>query len=206
MPSVSKRVFFGDLKFDVCEEVYEPAEDSFLFAENLFVNAGERVLDVGTGTGVLGIVAAGKASEVLAVDVNPYAVQCAKWNASLNKVRDRMAFARADLFSALKEVAQFDVILFNAPYLPSAPSEMDTWMGRAWAGGVSGRQVIDRFIVEAPQHLTRKGRVLMMQSTLAGVEETQRRFADCGLLAEVMAEQKLPFFEVLTLLKAVFKS
>jgi release factor glutamine methyltransferase len=206
MPSVTKRVYFSDLKFDVCEEVYEPAEDSFLFAKNLSVNAGERVLDVGTGTGVLGIVAAEKAGEVLAVDVNPYAVRCAKWNASLNNVRERMAFARADLFDALRETTQFDVVLFNAPYLPSEASEMNTWLGRAWAGGVNGRQVIDRFIVEAPTHLSRKGRVFLMQSTLAGVEETQQRFAERGMVAQVVAEQRLPFFEVLTLLKAVFRT
>jgi release factor glutamine methyltransferase len=205
MPSVTKRTFFGDLKFDVCEEVYEPAEDSFLFAENFSVNAGERVLDVGTGTGVLGIVAARKGCEVLAVDVNPYAVRCAKWNASLNNVRE-MAFARADLFDALRETTQFDVVLFNAPYLPSETSEMNTWLGRAWAGGVNGRQVIDRFIIEAPKHLARKGRVFLMQSTLAGVEETKHRFADRGMVAQVVAEQKLPFFEVLTLLKAVFRT
>ena len=83
MHSGSKRVFFGDYVFLVDENVYEPAEDSFLFAENLDVKEGERVLDVGTGCGILGIIAAKKAGEVVAVDVNPYAVRCAKENARL---------------------------------------------------------------------------------------------------------------------------
>ena len=41
MPYPTKRTRFGDLVFDVYEDVYEPAEDSFLFAENLDVQAGD---------------------------------------------------------------------------------------------------------------------------------------------------------------------
>ncbi len=49
---------------------------------------------------------------------------------------------------------------------------------RAWAGGVNGRQVIDRFISQAPLHLNAYGRILLMQSTLADVEETIRKFEE----------------------------
>lgn len=79
-----KRVYFGDYVFDVWENVYEPAEDSFLFAENLNLQGAETVLDVGTGCGILGILAAEKARVVLSVDLNPYAIRCAKKNAKLN--------------------------------------------------------------------------------------------------------------------------
>ncbi|MBS7632858.1 methyltransferase, partial [Candidatus Bathyarchaeota archaeon] len=63
---MGKRVLFGDFVFFVDENVYEPAEDSFLFAEKLAVGEGSRVLDMGTGCGILGVVAAGKAGEVVA--------------------------------------------------------------------------------------------------------------------------------------------
>ena len=92
-----KRAWFRDLRFDITEEVFEPSEDSFLFAENLDVHEGDEVLDLGTGCGILGIVAAEKAKSVLAVDINPYAISCAKQNAALNNVRDKMAFLRGDL-------------------------------------------------------------------------------------------------------------
>ena len=49
MQSPIKRVHFGKFVFDICENVYEPAEDSFLFAENLDIKKGAAVLDVGTG-------------------------------------------------------------------------------------------------------------------------------------------------------------
>jgi len=202
MHSASKKVFFGDFGFFVWEDVYEPAEDSFLFAENLVVGEGDFVLDVGAGCGILGIVAAEKARKVVAVDVNPFAVRCARENAKLNCVADKMFFVQGDLFGPLKVEEKFDLVLFNAPYLPVKDGGDGFWLGRAWAGGVGGRQVIDRFVCEVPKYLRRDGRVFLMQSTLCGVEETLAGFASVGLKASVVARRDLPFFEMLVLVRA----
>ena len=202
MPYPTKRVHFSNYIFNIYENIYEPAEDSFLFAENLDVKEGAQVLDVGTGCGMLGILAAEKAGIVVAVDLNPYAIRCARENSALNNVRSKIDFIQADLFTALNTKATFDLILFNAPYLPSDESEAASWIGRSWAGGVNGRQVIDRFISEAPLHLKLRGRVLLMQSTLTNVEETIRKFGECNFKASIKAARKLPFFETLTLIEA----
>jgi release factor glutamine methyltransferase len=202
MPSATKKVHFGDYSFGVWENVYEPAEDSFLFAENLDVKEGERVLDMGASCGILGILAAKKACSVVAVDVNPYAVRCARENAAVNNVRSKMAFIQGDLFTPLREAEEFDAILFNAPYLPADEREADSWIGRAWTGGATGRQIIDRFISEAPGHLKRSGRVLLMQSTLADVDKTIRRFEECRMSARIVANCALPFFEMIVFIEA----
>ncbi len=202
MHSPIKRSWFGDFRFDLTEDVFEPSEDTFLFAENLDVKEGDMVLDVGTGCGILGILAAQKAKSVLAVDINPFAVRCAKQNAVLNNVRGKMGFMQTDLLSALAEDALFDLILFNAPYLPSEEHEVETWIGRAWAGGATGREVVDRFIPQAAKHLKPTGRVLMLQSTLTNTELTIQKFQECNLKASVKAERKLPFFETILLIEA----
>ncbi len=197
-----KRVNFGKFVFDICENVYEPAEDSFLFAENLGVKKESQVLDVGTGSGLLAIVAAEKAASVVAVDFNPYAIRCAKDNSVLNNVDSKMVFIQSELLAPFNEYAKFDLITFNAPYLPSAENEEDSWMVRSWAGGVNGRQVIDQFILQAPLHLNENGRILLMQSTLANPDETIMKFEECNLKVKIKAEKKMPFFETLTLIEA----
>jgi len=195
-------VFFGDFVFVVDENVYEPAEDSFLFAMNLDVKEGEQVLDMGTGCGILGIIAAKKASEVVAVDINPYAVRCIRENAKRNNVRSKMVFIQGDLFAPLSEKAKFDVILFNAPYLPTEENEAHSWIGHAWAGGATGREIIDRFIPEASKHLKPTGHILLMQSTLSCVDKTLTTFKKYGMKANVIADAALPFFETIIIIKA----
>jgi release factor glutamine methyltransferase len=205
VPLPCKKVLFEGHVFHVAENVYEPAEDSFLFVENMNVGHGERIVDVGTGCGILGIVAAAEADKVIAVDINPHAVRCAKANAKLNRVADKMSFIRGDLFTPMRTRKQFDLILFNAPYLPSEDDEADSWLERAWVGGASGRDVIDTFIAEAPKYLKLDGKILLMQSTLSGIEETLRDFRERGLKADVVAKQDLPFFETVVLVTAEFK-
>jgi release factor glutamine methyltransferase len=193
MNSRTRRVFFEDYVFDVFESVYEPAEDSFLLARSLTIKKGDLVLDVGSGCGLLAVLAAQKARKTVAIDVNPHAARCVLHNASLNKVADKIEVRQGSLFEPVKADERFDVILFNAPYLPSEAWEEHDLTSRAWAGGESGRRVIDRFIVEAPRYLKTNGRILLVQSTLSDVEQSLRMFAEHGLDAKVVAERKVAF-------------
>lgn len=202
MQSANKKVLFANHIFYIYEDVYEPAEDSFLFVQNLEVNKGDTVLDMGTGSGILGIIAAAEEAKVVAVDLNPFAVHCAKKNATANDAQDKIFFVQGDLFAPLKVEEKFDSIFFNAPYLPTEPTEKFSWLACAWSGGTTGREIIDRFIQEAPKYLKKTGHILLMQSTLCSVDETMKRYEENGLKATVAAECALPFFETIVLIRA----
>lgn len=104
---------------------------SELLAANLRVPAGARVLDVGTGTGIQGIFAAGRASHVVATDINPEAVRCARLNARLNGVRNLEARC-GDLFEPVRG-ERFDFVVWLPPsffFEPRTPAEWAFMCGR----------------------------------------------------------------------------
>jgi len=197
----SKKVFFEGKSFHVFEEVYEPSEDTFLLAENLKVGHNEIVLDMGTGCGILAVISALKARQVVAVDVNPHAAGCAKLNAMSHKVSEKTDLICGDLFGPLKEGDLFDLILFNAPYLPIEEDESKDWISCGWSGGKTGRDLIDRFLKRASSYLKPGGRILLVQSTLSDVEQTLEELKRQGFKARILAEQKA-FFENVTLIEA----
>jgi release factor glutamine methyltransferase len=193
MNSPRKKIFFDNYVFYVLNDVYEPGEDSFLLAENLVVNQNDVVLDVGTGCGILGILAAKKAKKVVATDVNPHAVSCARMNAKLNEVAGKMDIRLGNLFEPVEGNEKYNVIVFNAPYLPSERSEQKTWIERAWAGGPSGRELVDQFISQAPRYLMEKGKIILVQSTLSNIDETIQKLEKEGLRAVIVAKKKVAF-------------
>jgi len=186
-----KKVYFKDYVFMVDEHVYEPAEDSFLLAEKMTVTEDDAVLDMGTGCGILAVLAAEKAKSVVAVDINPYAIECAIKNAEMNGAK--IDFRHGDLFQPIKQNKRFSLILFNSPYLPSEPDEERSWIGKAWAGGSNGRKLIDRFVMDAPNFLAAGGRIQLVQSSLSDVNRTIQMFSERSLQAMVVAQVKVAF-------------
>lgn len=198
----SRRITFKGRSFYVFPEVYQPSDDTFLLAEHLDVREGERILDVGTGCGLLGVVAAERAGSVVAADVNPHALECAKFNAKLNHVAEKVDTVLSDLFAGFNEDAKFDLVVSNPPYLPADERiRSGKWLERAWYGGRSGREVIDRFLNSVGEHLAKNGRVLMVQSTLSNTDESLRRFREMGFEADVVAKEEL-FFEEIVVIQA----
>lgn len=201
MKSPRKIVFYDDLSFEVFEDVYEPAEDSFLIADalNQVITSKDDVLDVGTGCGILAVVAAKRAHNVVATDPSPQAVKCTKANAERNRLAEKVEARLGDLFKPVLKTENFDLIVFNAPYLPSAPDEEKTWTERAWAGGPTGRLLIDRFIAEAQAHMKDKGKILLAQSSLADIDKTLRKLSEKGLDAKIVVEKKEPFEKIVVI-------
>ena len=150
-------------EFTITPGVFSPIGTlaSEFLAKNLIVNEGETVLDLGTGIGIQAIIAAQKAKRVLATDVNPKAVLCAKENVKRNNLEYKIEVREGDLFQPIQR-EKFDLIIWNPPYLQLEPQSI---LEQSWCCG-RNNALIDRFLNESKKHLTKCGRIEMVYSTL----------------------------------------
>jgi release factor glutamine methyltransferase len=183
--------------------VYEPAEDTFLLAENLDIKRRDEVLEIGTGTGLITVVAAQKSKNVTATDINEDAVKCALKNTITNRTYN-VKLKQGNLFEPVKD-EKFDLILFNTPYLPTEENEkFDEEINAAWDGGADGRATIDKFLDEVKNHLNEGGRVQLVQSSLSDNEKTIQKLEELGFEANITAREKC-FFEEIVVITGILK-
>jgi len=149
-----------------------------------------RVLDLGTGTGILAIAAARTATRVTAVDRNPAALECVRINTNRNGVDDRVELRLGDLFEPVAG-ERFDLILCNPPYLAGEPA---TDLEHALLAG----DFPDRFARNLPDHLTDGGRALVILSTIGEEDTFIEAFKRVGLEVEAIRRRNL-ISEVVTL-------
>jgi release factor glutamine methyltransferase len=178
--------------------VYAPQEDTDLLARALAdepLPHGADVLDVGTGSGALAMVAARRGTRVTAVDTSWRAVLTARLNAWLAGLPVRAR--HGNLFAPVRG-RSFDLILANPPYVPS-PVEGRSPHGtsRAWNGGQDGRLVLDRICAEAPSLLRPGGVLLIVHSALSNPGRTVLHLRGAGLKASVTQRRRIPFGPVL---------
>jgi release factor glutamine methyltransferase len=157
---------------------------------------GRRVLDLGTGSGALALAAVrAGARSVTAVDLSLRAVLTARLNSHLHRAPVRVR--RGDLFTPLSG-QEFDVVLANPPYVPADSDRLPRHRpGRSWDGGRDGRAVIDRICDEVATVLAPGGRLLMVQSVLAGERQTLERLDSLGFASAVVARAEEPFGPVM---------
>ncbi|GAB4308121.1 MAG: methyltransferase [Methanobacteriaceae archaeon] len=195
---------YKGLIIKTCNNVYLPAEDTFLLADNLIISAGDKVLEIGTGTGLVALYASKSAKKVLATDINPHAVKCAKENVELNHAHN-VEVRLGNLFLPLKN-EKFDLILFNTPYLPTEDYEkIDDDLNAAWDGGVDGRKIIDLFLNDVKDYLNKGGRVQLVQSSLSDIEKTVNKLEDKGFETFLTASERL-FFEEIVVITGFIKN
>jgi release factor glutamine methyltransferase len=177
------------------DEVYQPAEDTYLLLKAAIAEArdSDRVLEVGCGSGLISRNLAPRVREILATDINPFAV---------SMVREYgIPVIRADLFRGIK--AKFDMVIFNPPYLPTSEEEKNAgWINFALDGGESGRETIKRFFLDLGPHLTPGGRALILLSSLTGITMVDEMAVNLGFEVRQVAVERY-FFELLYVFKLV---
>ncbi|MER8153566.1 HemK2/MTQ2 family protein methyltransferase [Streptomyces sp. NPDC094472] len=184
--------------FKTLPGVYAPQDDTCLLAEALLrehITAGTAVLDVGTGSGALALVAAGRgAAQVTAVDVSPLAVGATWLRARLKGLPVRVL--HGDLLTPVAGRG-FDLIVANPPYVPVAGRRARRGRGLAWRAGADGRALLDRICRDAPPLLRPGGVLLLVHSALSGAERTVAQLTESGLRTAVADRRTIPFGPVL---------
>ena len=189
-----------DFIINTHENVYVPAEDSYLLAENLEIKEGQSVLEIGTGSGIVAMYASRLTDKITVSDINFDACELARKNFEANNI-ENIEILFGNMFEPV-ENRKFDVILFNTPCLPTEDDEViDDTINYAFDGGLNGRKVIDLFLNEVGNHLNDGGIVQMIQSSLSGNEETLEKLDNLGFIAEIKASEHF-FFEDITLINA----
>lgn len=141
-----------------------------LLAESMVIKDRWRVLDLGCGYGVLGIIAAKMAphGEVFMVDINKKAVKLAKINSELNNVRN-VKVLWGDLFEPIDDLF-FDAIISNPPQ-------------------AAGRRILEKIVTESYRHLNDNGLLQLVAKHRKGGSSLSKMMEKCFGNVNVLARK-----------------
>ncbi|MGC8547510.1 MAG: HemK2/MTQ2 family protein methyltransferase [Candidatus Micrarchaeia archaeon] len=191
------------LRIKTNDKVYEPAEDSFLALKamskaisELRDNAHASVLDMGCGTGLIGLYAAKSrlVEKALLADKSGIAVKLAEENIALNKLESKAKAIRSDLFSSI--TGFFDIIVFNAPYLKAEEGEPKE-EAEMLSGGKEGVELSVRFLKEAKKHMKQDAVTILVTSSLSNMEILYNSISNLGYSIKGKISEHF-FFEEIT--------
>ncbi|XP_047071678.1 methyltransferase N6AMT1 [Lolium rigidum] len=157
-------------------EVYEPCDDSFALVDALLSDKTQLLtlqpslcLEVGCGSGYVITSLAimlrqlGTGTQYLATDINQHAVETTQ--ATLEAHGINADVIATDIVSGLEKrlAGMVDVVVVNPPYVPTPEEEIGIkGIAASWAGGLNGRQVIDRILPAVRELLSEKGCLYMI--------------------------------------------
>ena len=181
--------------------VYPPSEDSYLLENELkkFLSnipdkdkSEFKVLDMGSGSGIQAKAAIDsgiKRKNIIAADIDKEAIEKLK--------EQRIPARKSNLFSNINKEKRFNLIIFNAPYLPADKydQQADTTAGKR------GNEIIIKFLKQAKEHLAKSGIILLLFSSLSKPQEILSYAEKQGYKAKLLAEQGVGMMEKLFVYK-----
>ena len=163
---IGKRLFWG-LEFIVTKDVLDPRGDTETLIALSLQSPARRILDLGTGTGAIGITLVSEWSDarLIASDLSDKALKVAERNAKRLGVFERCQFIKSDWFFAIE--GAFDLIVSNPPYISRTE-----WEGLAaevknydpliaLSPGEDALDAYRKISTNAMRHLTPNGRLLL---------------------------------------------
>ncbi len=177
--------------------VYPPREDSFMLETQIKNYLGKfskehkekiKVLDMGSGSGIQARAAIScgvKRMNIIAADIEAEAIKKLK----VQKIPAR----KSDLYSNISKEKKFDLIIFNAPYLPE--DKYDD--GADTTAGKKGYEIILKFLRKSKKFLTKEGAIIILFSNLSNQEKILAYTKKLGYTSSLLDEKNMGMFEKL---------
>jgi release factor glutamine methyltransferase len=195
---------YQDLHITLDTHVYNPAEDTFLLLETIQYTPQDKILEIGTGCGIISLVCSYNGAAVIATDINPYALHLSQKNIKHNQqiLKGEIHLVQGNLFTMIQQDVLFDIIIFNPPYLPTTTKQqLPGWINMAYDGGKTGTKVIDEFLQHLSQHLKPTGKAYFVGSSLQKTghfkEILQNNLVTCRIIKEqTIGDEKIQVYQI----------
>jgi release factor glutamine methyltransferase len=192
---LEKTFNYKRLTISIHKEVYDPAEDTFLLLDSLIIKPGDRVFEIGTGCGIIGLYCATIGADVLCCDINPFAVELVKKNyqQNLKLLKGNFEVRIGDIFSVLNKEDLFDIIVFNPPYLPTSFQDLvggSGWFDKSVDGGTDGLNTTKRFIESVSNYLKKDGCAYFIFSSLSNRKKLNKIINQTYLNKTIISSKK----------------
>ncbi len=170
----------------VPHDVFAPTPTSDLLGTAVLdeVRETDRVLDMGTGSGVNAILAASRSHDVVGVDINPSAIAAAIANAERNGVAERTTFFQSDVFERVDGL--FDLIVVDPPFRWFAPRDL-----LEASSTDENYRALTRFMSQARGYLTPAGRILLFFGSSGDIDYLKNLVAKGGFHRETIGSRAL---------------
>ena len=203
---------FMSLDFYVDERVLIPRPETEQLVETILTAETEnfqRLLELGTGSGVIATCLAVQHSEweIVATDISESALAVARKNAEIHACTAQIKFLSGDLFEPVAAIcangdAQFDWIVCNPPYIKNterdtlSPDVRDHEPEIALFAGNDGLDVIRRLIAEAPKYLAPTGKLILeigatQANTIRTLLEAESAYATYKLFKDYAGKERI---------------
>ena len=181
-----QRVGYLGLELEIPEQVFPLTRMSDLLGRTILaeVRDRDRVLDMGTGSGVNAILAASRSHDVVGVDINPHAVAAATRNAERNNVAGRTRFYESDVFERVD--GSFDLIVFDPPFRWFRPRDV-----LEMSVTDENYRTLTRFMSEVGGRLNPGGRLLLFFGTSGDMNYLRHLIDRQGFVVHTIASRDL---------------
>jgi methylase of polypeptide subunit release factors len=166
-------VFGASIVLEPADGVFIPTPNGMFYSRSIRIGRGERIIDIGTGSGVLAVAAAKAGGQVVATDIDSRAVAAAERNAALNNVSIDVAVGA--LFGPF--TGPFEVILANLPNEIVAPAHLARLApdeARTFSGGEHGNEHLVSLLAVADRYMHARSRLYLGVHSLTDYHGTLR--------------------------------